>query len=101
MPQDPRVDAYIEKQADFARPILTWLRARMHAACPEIDEAIKWSHPAFTYKGRIVAGMAAFKAHVSFGFWERTSSAAGAETEGLVQRDKLASTADLPVAQTM
>ena len=29
---DPRVDAYIAKAAEFARPILIELRARMHAA---------------------------------------------------------------------
>ena len=26
--KDPRVDAYIEKSADFAKPILTHLKAR-------------------------------------------------------------------------
>ena len=29
MKTDPRIDAYIEKQADFARPILTHLRAML------------------------------------------------------------------------
>ena len=32
---DPRVDAYIAKSADFARPILEHLRDVVHAACPD------------------------------------------------------------------
>ena len=38
---DPRVDAYIAKSADFARPILEHLRAVIHEGCPEVAEAIK------------------------------------------------------------
>ncbi|WP_460831489.1 YdeI/OmpD-associated family protein [Lysobacter humi (ex Lee et al. 2017)] len=68
-PHDPRVDAYIEHAAPFARPLLAELRRRVHAAGQEIDESIKWRHPAFLHGGRIVAFMAAFKAHVGFGFW--------------------------------
>lgn len=63
------VDAYIAKSAEFARPILTRIRAAFHKACPDIEETIKWSMPHFEYKG-IVANMAAFKAHVRFGFWK-------------------------------
>lgn len=66
---DPRFDAYIEKAADFARPILTRLRKIIHAACPEVDEVIKWSFPNFEYRGSILCSMAAFKQHCSFGFW--------------------------------
>ena len=31
---DPRVDAYIAKSAEFARPILQHLRQLVHKACP-------------------------------------------------------------------
>ena len=34
MSRDERIDAYIARQADFARPILEHLRAAVHAACP-------------------------------------------------------------------
>ena len=40
--KDPRVDAYIAKSADFARPILVYLRAVVHEGCPEVVEGIKW-----------------------------------------------------------
>lgn len=69
MPCDPAVDTYIEDHAPFARPILVWLRERVHAAVPEAEEAIKWRMPFFMYRGRPLANMAAFKAHASFGFW--------------------------------
>ena len=67
--KDPRVDAYIAKSAPFAKPILTHLRKLVHANCPEVIETIKWSMPHFDYKGGIFCGMAAFKAHCTFGFW--------------------------------
>lgn len=65
--RSPRVDAYIAKAPEFARPILEKLRASFHKASPDIIENIKWGAPSFEYKG-IVAGMAAFKNHVGFGF---------------------------------
>src|SRR5436309_10892204 len=67
--RNPRVDAYIAKSADFARPILTELRDRVHAACPEVEEEMKWSFPHFMYKG-MLCSMAAFKQHAAFGFWK-------------------------------
>jgi uncharacterized protein YdeI (YjbR/CyaY-like superfamily) len=96
MSTDPRIDAYIDKQADFARPILTWLRARIHAACPDVEEAIKWSMPAFSYQGRPLAGMAAFKAHATFGFWYRDAIATGKEGQAMGQFGRIASLDDLP-----
>jgi len=65
----PEVDAYIEKSAEFAQPILSKLRGLFHQACPEIEESIKWSSPFFEYKG-IVGNMTACKRHVSYGFWK-------------------------------
>lgn len=32
---EPRVDAYIERSAEFAKPILRHIRKLVHAACPE------------------------------------------------------------------
>lgn len=69
MKKDPRIDAYIRKAAPFARPILTHLRDVVHAACPDVEETVKWGHPAFMYKG-MLGGVAAFKQHATFGFWK-------------------------------
>jgi uncharacterized protein YdeI (YjbR/CyaY-like superfamily) len=67
--RDDRVDAYIARSADFARPILTHLRDVVHAACPDVEETMKWSFPHFMYKG-MLCSMASFKEHCAFGFWK-------------------------------
>src|SRR5687767_4830764 len=67
--RDPRIDAYIAKSAPFAQPILAHLREVVHAACPEVEETMRWSSPHFTYKGPL-CHMAAFKQHCGFGFWK-------------------------------
>jgi hypothetical protein len=69
--KDPRVDAYIERSADFAQPILKHLRKLIHKASPKVSETVKWSMPAFEYKG-LVCGFAAFKQHCTFGFWKQS-----------------------------
>src|SRR5215213_4345500 len=67
--KDPRVDAYIARSKPFAQPILKRIRQAVHAGCPDVVETIKWSVPAFEYKGPL-CGMAAFKAHCLMGFWK-------------------------------
>lgn len=69
MKKNPEVDAYLAESAAFARPMLKKIRSLYHKACPEIQETIKWGFPHFEYQG-VVGSMAAFKAHVSFGFWK-------------------------------
>jgi uncharacterized protein YdeI (YjbR/CyaY-like superfamily) len=66
---DPHVDAYIEKAAPFAQPVLTHLRKLMHQACPRAVESMKWGMPFFIQQGVILGHMAAFKQHCAFGFW--------------------------------
>ena len=67
--KDTRVDSYISRLPAFSQEICTRFRAIVHEASPEIEEDIKWGHPAFMHKG-IVCGMAAFKAHVVIHFWK-------------------------------
>lgn len=97
---DERIDAYIAKSADFAKPILTHLRALVHEACPEIRETWKWSFPHFDYRG-IVCSMAAFKQHCSFGFWKASLMKDAGKlltngSEAMGQLGQLKSLADLP-----
>lgn len=66
--KDARVDAYIANSGDFAKPILTHLRKLAHAACPEVEETLKWRMPHFVHQG-ILFGMAAFKQHCAVHFW--------------------------------
>ena len=95
---DPRVDAYIERSAEFARPILLHIRKLVHKACPYIEEKIKWGMPHFDFKGP-VCNMAAFKQHCAFGFWKQQlleHEAIDAERNTLSSFGKIASLADLP-----
>jgi uncharacterized protein YdhG (YjbR/CyaY superfamily) len=69
MKTDARVDQYIAKAPDFARPILTEVRARVRRACPEANETIKWNVPFFVLGDKLLASMAAFKKHTKVGVW--------------------------------
>ncbi len=64
------IDAYINKAADFAKPILKHIRELVHAICPDVEEKMKWSFPHFDYKGEMMCSMAAFKQHAVAGFWK-------------------------------
>lgn len=66
MPTDARVDQYVERAPQFAKPILQHVRGLVHKAYPDIGEDIKWSRPAFLHREKILCGMVAFKAHCSF-----------------------------------
>lgn len=61
------VDEYIATRAEWAE-VLEKLRAIMMAS--GMEESIKWGAPAYGINGRNVAGLAAFKNHVSIWFWQ-------------------------------
>lgn len=71
MPTDPRVDQYIAKAPEFAKPILEQLRQTIHEGCPKAIEDVKWSRPVFLYRKKILFGTAVFKAHCSFFVFQR------------------------------
>src|SRR3981081_2513394 len=99
--RNPRVDAYIDKSAEFARPILKYLREVVHAGCPDVEETIKWQFPHFDYQG-VICGMAAFKEHCAFGFW-KGALILGKKTaqEGMGQFGRITSLDDLPDERTL
>ena len=100
--RDPRIDAYIAKSADFARPILEHLRATVHAACPEVEETLKWSSPHFMYRARLLCGMSAFKQHVAFGFWlGKLVASTGKDHEAMGQFGCITRIADLPSKKSL
>jgi uncharacterized protein YdeI (YjbR/CyaY-like superfamily) len=98
MKTDPRVDAHVEKAAEFARPILKALRAQAHAICPEAEETIKWGMPSFSYRGKNLGGFAAFKSHVAF-FVHGERKEDGAE--GMGEFGRMRTMADLPSKAAM
>jgi uncharacterized protein YdeI (YjbR/CyaY-like superfamily) len=104
---DPRIDAYIAKSADFARPVLEHLRKLVHKACPGVDEAIKWSMPFFDFNGAPLCNMSGFKQHCAFGFWNASLLK---DPEGILHvrdknsmghLDRITSLKDLPSDKTL
>jgi len=93
---DGRIDSYIEKAQPFARPILEKVRERVHAVVPEAEETLKWSMPSFTLNGKILLGMAAFKAHATVGFWRGQELGMERKDDAMGQLGRLTSVADLP-----
>ncbi|MFO1340879.1 MAG: YdeI/OmpD-associated family protein [Burkholderiaceae bacterium] len=73
------------------------LREAVHAARPDVTETVKWRMPCFMLGGRILANMAAFKAHCAFGFWQG-GAVAGADKAGeaMGQLGRITGPADLP-----
>lgn len=98
---DPRVDAYIERSAEFAQPILLFLRETVHGACPEAEETLKWGMPTFMYHG-ILCSMAAFKQHATFGFWKNSVVVgAAADDAAMGQFGRITHCRDLPTKKVL
>ena len=99
--KDPRIDLYISKSAEFAKPILIHLRELVHTACPDVQETIKWGFASFDYKGPMCS-MASFKQHCAFGFWKASlmkdkTLVGNAESESAMGHyGKITSLKDLP-----
>lgn len=104
MKRDPRVDAYIAKSGDFAKPILTHFRAIVDEACPDANETIKWGTPSWEYSGSALCSMAAFKQHCSYGFWRANLLTLRGKPHGFGaagQLSHIASLKDLPPRATL
>lgn len=98
---DPRIDAHIATQPDYARPILEHLRQTVHKAVPDVVEDVKWSRPFFTLNGENLCFMAAFKKYCAFGFWspkmpEYLEAQGMPKVEGAGSMGQIASLKDLP-----
>lgn len=104
--KDSRIELYISKSAEFAKPILIYIRKLVHRACPDVQETIKWGFPYFDYKGPM-CGMAAFKKHCSFGFWkaalmkDKTLMANAKSESAMGHYGKITSLKDLPSNKKM
>jgi len=61
------VDSYITNSGRGARPILEELREIIKSTIPKAEERIWYGVPFYKYHGEL-AGFAAYKNHVSFGF---------------------------------
>jgi uncharacterized protein YdeI (YjbR/CyaY-like superfamily) len=101
--KDPRIDSYIEKSADFAKPILKHFRALVHKTCPDIEETMKWSFPHFDYQGSMLCSIASFKHHCAINFWKAALMTDAEKLIGMAKTEeamghlgKITSLKDLP-----
>jgi uncharacterized protein YdeI (YjbR/CyaY-like superfamily) len=98
--RDPRVDAYIAKAADFAKPVLSHFRELVHAGCPDVEETIKWQFPHFMHHG-ILCSVAAFKAHCGVVFWKGALLFPDREKTGMGHFGRITAVSDLPEDRTL
>ena len=96
--RDARIDAYIAKSADFAKPILTHIRELVHRHVPDVEETIKWGVPHFD-RGGMLCAMASFKEHCAFGFWKGSliiDQTSGKHLQAMGSFGRITSVKDLP-----
>jgi uncharacterized protein YdhG (YjbR/CyaY superfamily) len=60
------IDDYLSKVEERKRSTLQTLRHTILEIVPEAEEVISYNVPAFRVRGKIVAGFAAFKDHLSY-----------------------------------
>lgn len=60
------IDAYIANLDEPKRSMLEQLRQTILGIIPEAEECISYGMPAFRLNGKVVAGFAAFKDHLSY-----------------------------------
>jgi uncharacterized protein YdhG (YjbR/CyaY superfamily) len=61
-----QVDSYLASIEEPKRSTLEHLRRTILAIAPEAEECISYQVPAFRVGGKVIAGFAAFKNHVSY-----------------------------------
>lgn len=61
------VDAYIESEETWQAELN---RLREILTSTELEETVKWGGPCYTYNGKNVVGMAAFKSYVGLWFYQ-------------------------------
>lgn len=104
---NPKVNEYIAKSADFAKPVLEYLREVIHETCPDVEEIIKWGYPHFDYKGDMMCILGSFKNHCSFSLYKAplmtdpkiADSVKAGKKMGYM--DKVKSMSDLPSRETL
>jgi hypothetical protein len=102
MKRDARVTEFIQGRAAFARPILTHLRKVIHdGGGPGLGEDIKWGMPTFTYRGKIVCGLGAFKAHCALWFREGKEIVGDKPSAAMGQFGRITNLDGLPPAATI
>ena len=60
------VDEYLASLDEPKRSTLEEMRTRILAVVPDAEQCISYGFPAFKIEGKVIAGLAAFKNHLSY-----------------------------------
>jgi len=60
------IDAYLARLEEPKRTSLSQLRATILELIPDAEQGISYAVPAFRVRGKVIAGFAAFKHHLSY-----------------------------------
>ena len=60
------IDAYLETLPEAQRSVLADLRRTILDIVPECEQGISYGIPAFRFRGKVIAGFAAFRNHLSY-----------------------------------
>jgi len=60
------IDAYLARVEEPKRSTLEDLRRSILSVAPEAEQCISYQMPAFRVRGKVIAGFAAFKDHLSY-----------------------------------
>lgn len=63
---EKKVTAYINAQPEPQRSTLLAVRKTILQIEPKLEQVIAWKAPFFKFNGKYVAGMCAFKKHITF-----------------------------------
>jgi uncharacterized protein YdhG (YjbR/CyaY superfamily) len=80
------IDGYLESVEEPKRSTLEEMRRRILEVIPDAEQCLSYAVPAFKVRGKTVAGLAAFKNHLSYlPHSGSVLSALAAETRGYTQ----------------
>jgi uncharacterized protein YdhG (YjbR/CyaY superfamily) len=60
------VDVYLANLDEPKQTTLQQLRQTIHSIVPEAEEGVSYGMPAYRLRGKVIAGFAAFKNHLSY-----------------------------------
>lgn len=64
-----KAELYFEKPGPF-QDVVIILRNAILSTSPNLEETVKWGRPVYTYEGKNIVGIAAFKQHAALWFFQ-------------------------------
>ena len=93
------IDRYLANLEEPKRATLEEMRRRILKVIPDAEQGLSYSVPAFKVQGQTIAGLAAFKSHLSY--LPHSGSVLGAASEKTVGYTQTKSALHFPVDQPL